>query len=99
MQILTLKKKQSIDEVIWKRIDKFTIEWQLLDYNGKIIICLRCHYPRNKDQFGRYLNDSYNFEILEGNIFTCTACERHEKYLCDFEVYPTLGEKNLFINL
>ena len=58
MQIVTLKKKQSIAKLFFKRIDKIGIEYQFIDKNDYLILGLPCFRPQPKDQFGRYRDDS-----------------------------------------
>jgi hypothetical protein len=69
IQTVTLSKKQYIDKVFFKRIDKFQLECTFIDQNDNEIVRLPCHQPQQKDQFGRYREDSDRFKILDGNIF------------------------------
>ena len=68
MQTVTLPKKQRIAKLFGKRIDKITRELRLIDQNDNLILGLPCYVPQVADQFGRYKDDSYQYEILEGNI-------------------------------
>lgn len=67
MQIFTLKKKQLIAKMYWKRIDKTTKEAQFIDQNDDLILSLRCY--SFKQYIGRYADDSFKLAILEGNTF------------------------------
>ena len=58
MQVVTLKKKQFIAKQFWKRIDRATKEIQFIDQNDNIILRLPCYDPQQKDEFGRYKDDS-----------------------------------------
>ena len=59
MQTVTLAKKQLIATVVWKRIDRTTKEYQFIDQNENTILSLRCHWHQQKDQFGKYKDDSH----------------------------------------
>ena len=93
MQTFTLTKKQFIAKVFYKRIDKNTKEQQFIDQNDNLILELLFHWPQQKDQFGRYTDDSQKIAIFEGNFLRYWACERHENHLHDFNCMPTNGER------
>ena len=69
MQCVTLKKKQRIVKKVVKRIDRITKEIQFFDQKDNLILGLPYYSEQDKDQFGRYKNDSMQWTIFEGNIF------------------------------
>ena len=69
MKTITLTKKQVIAKMLYKRVDKITIEFQFYDQNENLIIGLPSYFPKEKDQFGRYKKDNHEFNILDGCFF------------------------------
>ena len=56
-QTVTLTKKQVIAKMLFKRVDKITLEYQFYDQNDNLILGLPCYDPQKKDQFGRYKDE------------------------------------------
>ena len=93
MQCVTLKKKQRIVKKVVKRIDRITKEIQFFDQKDNLILGLPYFSEQDKDQFGRYKNDSMQWTIFEGNIFSYQACESHENHLLHFMCSCTYNER------
>ena len=45
MQTVTLTKKQVIAKMLFKRVDKITLEYQFYDQNDNLILGFLCHSP------------------------------------------------------